>query len=144
LETETATLARLKAGTEVRGVMYRHGDSITVHARFVRGDNAKVEYEVEPATGLASEPEAVIESARQRILGAFAAFSNPRFTAWSKAASRPPRYDAYLGARQRSQPSCSLALAVRLRPSAITSHSRPFCARAASVFLTSSVVRDLV
>ncbi len=110
-EGAVAVANRTGATMIVRGAIYRDKDTLTLHAEIVRSSDARVLAALGPMTAPINDPRRVVEGARQRVLGAFAAFGDARFAAWRNAVSEPPRYDAYqefilgladMGARRES------------------------------------------
>ena len=86
-----------RAGVEsvVEGRFYRTGDSIRVQARIARPQDGTVLRALETLTVDATEPSAVLEPLRQRLLGAMGTLYDPRLAAWAGTALRPPSYPAY-------------------------------------------------
>jgi hypothetical protein len=90
-----ALARRTGASTIVRGTIGRLGDTLSVHVRLVSASDGKVLIDASPVSGSMSAPGLVIETARQRVMGAFAGLADDRFRAWERVISHPPRYDAY-------------------------------------------------
>jgi hypothetical protein len=84
----------LGAGTAVWGSYYRLGDSVHFEAQILETGSGKVLLSLQPVTGPAADPTAIVETLRQRVMAGFAVIFGRRFEAW-KTASIPPTFDAY-------------------------------------------------
>jgi TolB-like protein len=95
-EAALSAARRLGATILVRGTVLGERDRVAVRAQLIRVGDGRVIFSCEPVTGPSDDPSAVIQGVRQRVLGAFAALGDERFTLWANAESALPRYDAYL------------------------------------------------
>jgi tetratricopeptide (TPR) repeat protein len=76
----------------VTGAYYLDGDNLRVHASLL-GSAGEVLHGIPAAVGSRGRPGIVVELVRQRVLGAIAAFLDPRYL--PGRLSRPPLYAAY-------------------------------------------------
>jgi DNA-binding SARP family transcriptional activator len=86
---------RVGAGTLVLGSYSVRGDSLHFEARLLDAASGRILQSLAPAVGPRTDPTAVIELTRQRVMAGFAVLLGPGFQAW-QAQSRPPTYEAYL------------------------------------------------
>ena len=82
------------AGTVLWGSYYRDGDSVHFEGELVDASSGRVILSLKPAVGPLDDPVQAVETLRQRVMGAFAAFLSAGFEPW-QAASVPPTYEAY-------------------------------------------------
>ncbi len=80
---------KLRAGTIVAGAYYRVGDQLQIKAEVVATVTGELIHAVGPVSGPISEPMAVVEALRQRVLGVLAG-RDPNITRFT-----PPTFDAY-------------------------------------------------
>lgn len=84
------------ADTVVAGSYYLTGDTLRVQARTMDIATGKVLDAIDVVSGPRSDPMAVADELRQRILGALSVRVGTTAVNISQRALRPPRYDAYL------------------------------------------------
>jgi tetratricopeptide (TPR) repeat protein/TolB-like protein len=82
------------AGTVVSGVYYDRSDSLVFHAQIVDARNGRLMHSLDPVVGSEQRPMDVIDSLRQRVLGALALhFGAPGHVA--EKGGSPPTFAAY-------------------------------------------------
>lgn len=84
-----------RADLLILGSYYVERDSLVVRTRIVDAHKGAVLAEPEPVTGDVAASVRVAERVRERTVGALAALVDPRLSRWSRAASRPPSFEAY-------------------------------------------------
>ena len=84
-----------RAGTVVRGALYRQGDSIRFEAQVADARQERLVRSVTPVTGAARDPRAAVEALRQRVTAALATHLDPRLNDWAGIASQPPTFETY-------------------------------------------------
>lgn len=100
--TEGLTLTGLvqvvesSAGADVivAGRAHRSGDTLWLHARVV-SDEGVVLRAIEGIPVVSSHPADGLEALRRRVSSALGTLYDPRLSAWSETALRPPSFDAY-------------------------------------------------
>jgi len=100
LEAPTAVINRTLAeetgaGILVSGAYYKESDRLIIHARITEARTGTLLRGLDPISGPASQPMAVVDQLRRRALGALASLTDQRLAAWSSTASQPPSFEAY-------------------------------------------------
>ena len=91
-----AHLARATgASAIVWGSFYRDRDSLRFQIEVANPESGVVEHVLDPIAAPVSDPTLALDALRQRVMGVFAAASDPRLAVWATRTSQPPRYDAY-------------------------------------------------
>ncbi len=84
-----------RARTVVEGAYYRQNDSLRFQIEIADARDGKVLRALDPVVGSVSNPLAVVEKVRQRVMIALGTLFNPKLAGWAAAASQPPDYAAY-------------------------------------------------
>jgi tetratricopeptide (TPR) repeat protein len=84
-----------RAGTVVRGTIYRRGDSLQLVAQISDAQSGRVLRSVGPVGAAASDPLTGIEVLRGRIVGSLATLIDPGFGGLAVLTSQPPSFEAY-------------------------------------------------
>jgi DNA-binding SARP family transcriptional activator/TolB-like protein len=152
LSSESAAALMLRnsgIGWLVRGTIARHGDSIIVTPRILRGPSATVAVAIEPVVGRRQDEAALLEAVRQRVVGAVAALHDASPTLWESRASTLPTYDAELeytlGLEAAARGNDSVARDHLWRSARLdtTFYAAPFALWNLGVTLPDSVMRSL-
>ena len=136
-------------GWLVRGTIARHGDSIIVTPRILRGPSATVAVAIEPVVGRRQDEAALLEDVRQRVVGAVAALHDASPILWASRASTLPTYDAELeytlGLEAAARGNYSLARDHLWRSARLdtTFYAAPFALWNLGVALPDSLLRAL-
>lgn len=83
------------ASTLVGGRYYLRGDTILIQVSVLAAADRKVIAAPKIVAASVRDPTQAIDTLRQRIIGALAAYLDPALTEWSTFASQPPSFDAY-------------------------------------------------
>jgi tRNA A-37 threonylcarbamoyl transferase component Bud32/tetratricopeptide (TPR) repeat protein len=84
-----------RAGTVVRGAIYRRGDSLQLLAQVTDARSGRVLRSLGPIGASAADPLAGIELLRGRIVGSLATLVDPGFGGLAVLTSQPPSFEAY-------------------------------------------------
>jgi len=86
---------KIKAGIVIRGAYYLHGDNIQLHAQVIDAREGKLIQALDSERGPVEEFPNLIESLRQRLIGAITIVLVPDFKDFSGIAAPCPSYEAY-------------------------------------------------
>jgi serine/threonine-protein kinase len=84
-----------RAGTVVRGSIYRRGDSLQLLAQVTDARSGRVLRSLGPITASLDDPLAGVELLRGRIAGSLAMLVDPAFGGLAVLTSQPPSFEAY-------------------------------------------------
>lgn len=86
-----------QAGKVVTGSYYLQGETLRFQAQVQEGKSGKIIAPIEPVSGPVDNPVDLIESLRQRVMGALATITDERLKEFISAENAPymPSYDAY-------------------------------------------------
>ncbi len=86
------------AGLAVAGTYYQQGDALQFNAQITRmtdSQSGRLISSVESVVGPVDDPTRVVETLRQRVIGALASILDPRIEQPAEAMGHLPSYDAY-------------------------------------------------
>lgn len=84
-----------RAGTVIRGAIYRRGDSLQLLAQITDARSGRVLRSLGPITTSLDDPLAGVEILRGRIAGSLATLIDPGFGGLAVLTSQPPSFEAY-------------------------------------------------
>jgi tRNA A-37 threonylcarbamoyl transferase component Bud32/tetratricopeptide (TPR) repeat protein len=84
-----------RAGTVVRGAIYRRGDSLQLLAQITDARSGRVLRSLGPIGAAAADPLSGVELLRGRIVGSLATLVDPGFGGLAVLTSQPPSFEAY-------------------------------------------------
>jgi serine/threonine protein kinase len=84
-----------RAGTVVRGAIYRRGDSLHLLAQITDARSGRVLRSLGPIGAAAADPLSGVELLRGRIVGSLATLVDPGFGGLAVLTSQPPSFEAY-------------------------------------------------
>ena len=84
-----------RAGSIVRGAIYRRGDSLQLVAQITDARSGRVLRSLGPITASVADPLAGVEVLRGRIAGSLATLVDPDFGGLAVLTSQPPSFEAY-------------------------------------------------
>jgi hypothetical protein len=84
-----------RAGTVVRGAIYRRGDSLQLLAQITDARSGRVLRSLGPIVASTDDPLSGVEVLRGRIVGSLATLVDPGFGGLAVLTSQPPSFEAY-------------------------------------------------